>query len=623
MTGVLAVLALAFAGLLAAPALAAPSVGFGWGGLGGWGQLGDGKYGPSPIPARIANLENVVSVSVGSGADGLALLANGTVWGWGRNSGEGDLLLSSKSVSTVPVQVPGLSEVTAVATDGFTGLALLRDGAVMEWGIRPNGNEVQKKPEAVGGLSGVVAISAGAGLRLALLSNGTVMAWGTNRFGQLGDGTTTASETPVQVHGLSEVTAVAAAQGEFALALLADGEVRAWGRNEEGALGAACGGCEDSTLPLAVEGVSHATAISGGHGSGYALLSGGEVAAWGGNGIGQLGDGNTKRVTGPVTVTGLSGVTAIAAGNEFSLALLEGGNVVAWGGNVTGELGNNKEPGSSGSSIFSPSPVPVCGLEDVSGIDAGFDTAFAWGPAGEGCKDELSIRPLAEFGRCLRVAAGTGREVPGCSLTGELEGLGSFEWYPASGGTKPLEKSGLTLAGRTGLELETAHGTKISCSGAAGEGEYTGVTSVAVGTLVLTGCKEAKGGSCSSAGAGAGEVQLPALDGQLSQYSVEKSLDTAEGVELSPPAGEAFAEFTCAGVPVTVQGSLIAQVKIVNETIKTNTWILAETKGVQNPVEFTGAPEARLTAKVGAGSDESAGVKAKLSVANAEAVEVR
>lgn len=48
----------------------------------------------------------------------------------------------------------------------------------------------------------VKAISAGSGHTVALKSDGTVWAWGYNYNGRLGDGTTTAKYTPVQVIGL-------------------------------------------------------------------------------------------------------------------------------------------------------------------------------------------------------------------------------------------------------------------------------------------------------------------------------------------------------------------------------------------------------------------------------------
>jgi alpha-tubulin suppressor-like RCC1 family protein len=46
-----------------------------------------------------------------------------------------------------------------------------------------------------------IIIAAGYSHSLALLEDGTVRAWGFNGTGQLGDGTTTYSLTPVQVKG--------------------------------------------------------------------------------------------------------------------------------------------------------------------------------------------------------------------------------------------------------------------------------------------------------------------------------------------------------------------------------------------------------------------------------------
>lgn len=71
---------------------------------------------------------------------------------------------------------------------------------------------------------------------LALQTDGTMWSWGGNSFGQLGDGTTTNRSTPVQVPGLTEVTAVGGG-GNHSLAARFDGTVWAWGWNAYGQLG--------------------------------------------------------------------------------------------------------------------------------------------------------------------------------------------------------------------------------------------------------------------------------------------------------------------------------------------------------------------------------------------------
>ncbi|KNY26102.1 regulator of chromosome condensation RCC1 [Pseudobacteroides cellulosolvens ATCC 35603 = DSM 2933] len=79
-------------------------------------------------------------------------------------------------------------------------------------------------------MSDVTAVATGRNHSLALKSDGTVWSWGYNSNGQLGDGTTTRREIPVQVKELSDVTAIAA--GEYhSLALKSDGTIWAWGNN--------------------------------------------------------------------------------------------------------------------------------------------------------------------------------------------------------------------------------------------------------------------------------------------------------------------------------------------------------------------------------------------------------
>ncbi len=72
---------------------------------------------------------------------------------------------------------------------------------------------------------------------LGVKEDGTVWAWGSNERGQLGNGTTTDSEIPVQVIGLPAECVRVAAGGQFSFALTSDGELWAWGDNTHGQLG--------------------------------------------------------------------------------------------------------------------------------------------------------------------------------------------------------------------------------------------------------------------------------------------------------------------------------------------------------------------------------------------------
>lgn len=98
--------------------------------------------------------------------------------------------------------------------------------------------------------------------------------WGFNDMGQLGNGTASNSTLPAPVSGLTGVTAIAAGEDAYsAYALRSDGTVRAWGYNLYGELGD--GTTTNSSVPVQVSGLTGVTAIAGGSRTGYALRSDG------------------------------------------------------------------------------------------------------------------------------------------------------------------------------------------------------------------------------------------------------------------------------------------------------------------------------------------------------------
>src|SRR5450759_972395 len=216
-------------------------------------------------------------------------------------------------------------------------------GSAWAWGYNGygqlgNGTTTNSStPVAVTNGTSVTAIAGGGNHSLALTSTGQVLAWGYNGHGQLGNGTTTNSSTPVAVSlppfGIT-VTAIAGG-GLHSLARTSTGQVLAWGYNHEGELGN--GTTTDSSTPVAVSLPSGTTvtAIAGGLSHSLALTSTGQVLAWGYNGHGELGNGTTTNSSTSVAVSLPSGtrVTAIAGGGQHSLALTSTGQVLAWGYN--------------------------------------------------------------------------------------------------------------------------------------------------------------------------------------------------------------------------------------------------------------------------------------------------
>jgi alpha-tubulin suppressor-like RCC1 family protein len=308
-----------------------------------------------------------VSVSVGN-PFACALTSAGAVVCWGDNS-EGELGNgSSVTYSAVPVQVTGLtSGVKSIsAGDESAACAVTSAGAVVCWGDNSdgelgNGSSVAYSavPVQVTGLtSGVTSVSVGILETCALTAGGGVVCWGNNSDGQLGNGSAVSfSNVPVQVTGLTSGVTSVAVGGDFACAVIAGGAVVCWGGNEFGELGD--GSPSDSSVPVAVMGITGATAVSAGNFTACANVAG-ALSCWGYGGDGELGDGlfSPSYSSVPVSVSSLSGVSSVAGNYQTTCAVAVSGDVLCWGYNESGALGD----GTSGPMASSAVPVPVTGL---------------------------------------------------------------------------------------------------------------------------------------------------------------------------------------------------------------------------------------------------------------------
>lgn len=305
------------------------------------GRLGDGTGTSSAVPRPVSGLTGVAAVSTGT-SHSCAVRTDGTVACWGSNESHQlgvDLGWSSRSL--VPVTVPDLTGVVAVATGGSHTCALRDDTTVRCWGDIQFGqvgngatgsfDDSISTPTPVPGLSGVVQLDAGWNHTCARIDDGTVRCWGDNRAGQAGNGTTDAATTPVGVLGLVDAVDLTVG-GAHACARRVDGSVRCWGANANGQLGD--GTTAYATTLRAVPGLT-ATDIEAGHRHTCATIPDTTVRCWGANDQGQLGDGQPigefDAVTAPVAVGGLSGVIQLSGGDRETCAALTDATVRCWG----------------------------------------------------------------------------------------------------------------------------------------------------------------------------------------------------------------------------------------------------------------------------------------------------
>jgi NAD(P)-dependent dehydrogenase (short-subunit alcohol dehydrogenase family) len=103
-----------------------------------------------------------------------------------------------------------------------------------------------------------------------------------------------------------EIVAIAAGD-EMSYAVLSDGRVASWGRNQRGQLGLS----GSARVPTLVPGLDRVVDVAAGYGHALFLRADGSVWALGWNGSGQLGDGTRDDRSQPVRVAGLTDAVAI------------------------------------------------------------------------------------------------------------------------------------------------------------------------------------------------------------------------------------------------------------------------------------------------------------------------
>jgi len=327
---------------------------------GGYSSTAGGLVAVSGLPA-------VQEVAAGA-YHSCARTEAGDVKCWGRGN-EAQLGRGSLSSSCAPVSVAGLADasVRTIRTGPNHTCALLETGEARCWGYDPRGQLACATSTGlvdtacpVAGLGGaaLAGIAPGASHTCAVTTGGAAKCWGANFFGQLGDGSTSDRNRPVGVIGLGAGVAgiFAGTRSPGSCAVTDAGAARCWGYNASGQVGDGAG-TADRTSPAAVFGLpSGVAALARGDEHTCALLASGRVKCWGGNRLGQLGDGTFTDRPAPVDVAGLDEeVRELSAGSMHTCVLTSTGRVKCWGADYLCSVG-------AYASSHSPVPARVHGF---------------------------------------------------------------------------------------------------------------------------------------------------------------------------------------------------------------------------------------------------------------------
>ena len=329
-------------------------------------------------------------------------------WSNADASSSGQAMGTTSWSALVPVS-PGQNSITITAHDarGHLGFASLKvtayQGRVMVWGdnaysqisaATQEGRATTPLPvldpsDPTGFLTGAVKSAAGRMHTIVLIDDGTVKGWGWNFYGELGDGTDTYRDVPVQAVDPSDPTGLLqgvvdiAAELNQSVAVLADGTVRSWGSNYLFELGEGGLHVPRSLLPVPIlesadpsDLLTNGRAIAEGLHQGFVVKNDGTIGAWGWNYSGEVGDGTTESrewavpVLNPSDPTGqLTQVVHVSAcSNTF--AIRSDGSLWAWGSNNYGHLGD----GTKESRLL---PVRVVDPTDPSGYMNGVQDVAA------------------------------------------------------------------------------------------------------------------------------------------------------------------------------------------------------------------------------------------------------
>ncbi|HEX2218513.1 MAG TPA: hypothetical protein VHG35_06885 [Gemmatimonadales bacterium] len=337
-------------------------------------------------PAQLAAAATLSfrQVSTGDGHS-CGIDTDNRVYCWGGN-GFGQVGDGTNTSRLRPVLVATTLRFRQLDASEFGTCAITTDDRLFCWGSVGGSLPGSTQPQAVSGSRRFRTVSASLEHVCAVgRDDGRAYCWGDNRWGQLGDGTTTSRATLAPVTGSRRFRQLAT--GERHTCGLTTGDVIfCWGANQWGQLGFEGPRFDLTLVPTQIAGTRRYASLTAGRFHTCAVTKASKAFCWGDGRSGQIGDGkNFLRFT-PRRVAGGLTFDRLTAGYQHTCGETTNNRAYCWGEDFYGALGDgsvNSTP-TDGSLV----PTAVVGGLDFAQLSAGrhftcgkttADVGYCWG----------------------------------------------------------------------------------------------------------------------------------------------------------------------------------------------------------------------------------------------------
>ncbi len=343
-------------------------------------------------------------------------------WGNYRNSSDGSIHIAGKDEKKANNIYDIAGNVWEWTTENYGNDAVVRGGDALSNGsVLPAGTRDHAKPNSTFSYTGfrvllyrdvnyidpipetTLVVAGGSNHTAYLDKNKTLWMWGKNSNGELGDGTTTLQKMPKHINARIKFKEISLSRGlakstdsngGFSVGIDVDGFLYTWGSNGSGQLGTGnttkVTSLQKITVKLNNTDVKFQK-VSAGQSHCLAIDLDGNLWAWGSGADYRLGTGNTSSVKTPTKITSNIIFKEISASNFYNMALDKDDNLYTWGSGF-----HNKLCTGNTSSVKTPTKVTKT-TNKFKKIAAGQQNSFAidtngylWG-CGSNYKGRLGI----------------------------------------------------------------------------------------------------------------------------------------------------------------------------------------------------------------------------------------